>query len=136
MAGFWAKIHKWLALLMAVQILCWFVSGLVMAVVPIERVRSEHAIAKAPPAPVALDQASVGLQRLAAAGVAPGEKVELRAAARAPGRPDRAARGAAAALRPRHGTAAFAHPDDLRGADRRGRPCRRGARRSGSSGSA
>jgi len=77
--GIWAKIHKWLALLMAVQILLWFVSGLVMAVIPIERVRSEHAIAEVPPVPVALDQAAAGLQRLAAAGVAPGEKVELRA---------------------------------------------------------
>ena len=76
--GIWAKIHKWLALLMAIQILLWFVSGLVFAVVPIERVRSEHAIAEAAPAPVALDMASVGLQRLAAAGVAAGDKVELR----------------------------------------------------------
>jgi uncharacterized iron-regulated membrane protein len=75
---FWTKVHKWLALVMAIQILCWFVSGLFMAVVPIERVRSEHAIAEAPPAPVALDQASAGLQRLSAAGVAPGEKIELR----------------------------------------------------------
>ncbi len=78
MGGIWVKIHKWLALLMAIQILFWFVSGLVFAVVPIERVRSEHAIAPAAPAPVALDAASVGLQRLAAAGVAAGEKLELR----------------------------------------------------------
>jgi uncharacterized iron-regulated membrane protein len=77
--GFWTKIHKWLALVMAIQILCWFVSGLVMALIPIERVRSEHAIATAPPAPVALDAASAGLRRLAAAGVPSGEKVELRA---------------------------------------------------------
>ena len=77
-SGIWTKIHKWLALLMAVQILCWFVSGLVMAVVPIERVRSEHAIASAPPAPLALDRAAAGLRLLSAAGVAPGEKVELR----------------------------------------------------------
>jgi PepSY-associated transmembrane protein len=77
--GIWTKIHKWLALLMAVQILIWCASGLFFALSPIERVRSEHAIAPPPPAPVALDAASVGLQRLAAAGVAPGEKVELRA---------------------------------------------------------
>jgi len=77
--GIWAKIHKWLALLMAIQILLWFVSGLFFAAFPIERVRSEHAIAGQAPAPVALDQASVGLRRLAGAGVAPGEKVELRA---------------------------------------------------------
>jgi hypothetical protein len=82
--GFWAKIHKWLALAMAVQILLWFASGLFFAVFPIERVRSEHAIAAPPPAPVALDAAAVGLERLAAAGVAPAEKIELRALLGAP----------------------------------------------------
>jgi len=76
--GLWAKIHKWLALLMAVQILFWFGSGLFFAVFPIERVRSEHAIAAQRSAPVALDIAAAGLARLAGAGVAPGEKVELR----------------------------------------------------------
>jgi hypothetical protein len=33
-----AKVHKWLALLMAIQILFWFVSGLFFAAFPIERV--------------------------------------------------------------------------------------------------
>ena len=105
--GIWAKIHKWLALLMAVQILFWFVSGLFFAVVPIERVRSEHAIAEAPPAPVALDQAAVGLQRLAAAGVAPGEKVELRALLGRPVALIVPREGAAAALRSRHADGRF-----------------------------
>jgi uncharacterized iron-regulated membrane protein len=77
-SGIWAKIHKWLALIMAIQILFWFVSGLFFAIFPIEKVRSEHAMAQQAPTPVALDQASAGLQRLAGAGVAPGEKVELR----------------------------------------------------------
>jgi len=76
--GIWAKIHKWLALVMAIQILFWFVSGLFFAAFPIERVRSEHAVAEPHPAPVALDAASVGLQRLAATGVAAGEKIELK----------------------------------------------------------
>jgi hypothetical protein len=75
--GIWAKIHKWLALLMAVQILLWFASGLFFAAFPIERVRSEHAVAAQRSAPVALDAAAAGLARLAAAEVAPGEKVEL-----------------------------------------------------------
>jgi hypothetical protein len=76
--GLWAKIHKWLALVMAIQILFWFVSGLFFAVFPIERVRSEHAIAVQQRQPVALDAAAAGLQRLAAAGIAPGETVELK----------------------------------------------------------
>lgn len=72
------KVHKWLALLMAIQILFWFVSGLFFAVFPIERVRSEHLIAAAPAVPIRLDDAAVGLQRIYAAGAQPGEKIELR----------------------------------------------------------
>lgn len=69
-------IHKWLALLMAIQILFWFASGLFFAAVPIERVRSEHMKAAAPPAPIAIADAAAGLQRIA--GEAPGEKIEVR----------------------------------------------------------
>jgi hypothetical protein len=72
------KIHKWLALLMAIQILFWFVSGLFFAIAPIEQVRSEHMIAEQPAVPISMAEASAGLQRLQAAGAAPGEKVELR----------------------------------------------------------
>lgn len=55
----WASwLHKWLALLMAIQILFWFVSGLFFALAPIETVRSEHRIAA--PRPVALDANSIG----------------------------------------------------------------------------
>ncbi|MEA3045299.1 MAG: hypothetical protein QOH47_3137 [Sphingomonadales bacterium] len=76
--GIWAKIHKWLALVMAVQILFWFASGLFFAIFPIGQVRSEHVIAQQAPAPVDLDAAAAGLARLAGGGVAPGERVELR----------------------------------------------------------
>lgn len=75
--GFWAKIHKWLALLMAIQILFWFVSGLFFAWYPIERVRSEHMKAEAAAAPVALDRAAAGLAALGREGVS-GERVEIR----------------------------------------------------------
>jgi uncharacterized iron-regulated membrane protein len=78
MAGFWAKIHRWLALLMAIQILFWFVSGLFFAVVPIETVRSEHQIAEAPPEPVNLDQSAACLQRVAASGAPAGHRIEVR----------------------------------------------------------
>ena len=90
-------VHKWLALLMVVQILFWFVSGLFFAVFPIERVRSEHVIAEQPAAPIALDSAALGLARLSAAGVPAGEKVELRTLL---GRPVAVLSGGAAA-RPR-----------------------------------
>jgi len=71
-------VHKWLALLMAIQILFWFVSGLFFAVFPIERVRGEHLIAQAPPVAIPMDYAAAGLQRVAATGAGPGERVELR----------------------------------------------------------
>ena len=75
--GLWAKIHKWLALLMALQILFWFVSGLFFAWYPIERVRSEHMKAEAAAVPVALDSAAAGLAQLGREGVS-GERVEVR----------------------------------------------------------
>ena len=89
------KVHKWLALVMAIQILFWFVSGLFFAVVPIERVRSEHMVAEAQASPIALTDAAAGLQRVATAGGQPGERIELRTVmgrpmaivAAAPGRP-------------------------------------------------
>jgi uncharacterized iron-regulated membrane protein len=76
--GLWAKIHKWLALVMAIQILFWFVSGLFFAAVPIERVRSEHAIAEVQPQPMALAVVAAGLQRLAASGLTHAARVEVR----------------------------------------------------------
>lgn len=45
-------VHKWLALLLALPVLFWVVSGLFFTLYPIERVRSEHRMAEAAPAPV------------------------------------------------------------------------------------
>ena len=50
LAGWASSIHKWLALIVGVQMLCWIASGLFFAIYPIERVRSEHRLADAPPA--------------------------------------------------------------------------------------
>ena len=74
----WTKIHKWLALLMAVQILFWFASGLFFAWFPIEQVRSEDAKAEQVAPPVPLDEAAAGLARLRGAGLAGAETVEVR----------------------------------------------------------
>lgn len=73
-----SKIHKWLALIIGVQMLFWFVSGLFFAAVPIERVRSEHSIRELEPAPIALPLAAQGLARVAAAEAGGADKVELR----------------------------------------------------------
>jgi len=42
-------VHKWLALIVGIQMGIWMLSGLVMAVLPIETVRSEHNIAARKP---------------------------------------------------------------------------------------
>ena len=74
----WTRLHKWLALLMALQILFWFASGLFFAWFPIEEVRSEHVKAAQVSAPVPLDEAAAGLARLRAAGLEGAEAVEVR----------------------------------------------------------
>jgi len=40
-----SSLHKWLALIVGVQMLFWVASGLFFAIYPIEQVRSEHRIA-------------------------------------------------------------------------------------------
>ena len=70
------KVHKWLALLMAIQILFWFVSGLFFAIAPIEQVRSEHMKAAAPASPIPIAVAAAGLQRIE--GAEAGERIEVR----------------------------------------------------------
>ncbi len=47
-----SNFHKWLALIVGVQILFWVASGLFFTLFPIERVRSEHRIAEAHAAPL------------------------------------------------------------------------------------
>ncbi len=42
------KWHKWLALVVGIQLLFWTVSGFFMSFVPIEKIRSEHLLEKAP----------------------------------------------------------------------------------------
>ncbi len=50
-------VHKWLALLVGVQIVFWAVSGLFFTLFPIEQIRSEHLIR--PAAPQAIDPATL-----------------------------------------------------------------------------
>lgn len=70
------KVHKWLALLMAIQILFWFVSGLFFAIAPIDQVRLEHVKAASAPAPASASVAAAGLQKIG--GQPRGEKFEIR----------------------------------------------------------
>jgi uncharacterized iron-regulated membrane protein len=43
------KIHKWVALIVGIQIMLWIAGGLVMSAIPIEQVRGEHKIAASDP---------------------------------------------------------------------------------------
>jgi hypothetical protein len=45
LAAFASSVHKWLALIVGVQMLFWTASGLFFAIYPIEQVRSEHRVA-------------------------------------------------------------------------------------------
>jgi uncharacterized iron-regulated membrane protein len=74
----WAlQFHKWVALVIGIQILLWALGGLVMTAIPIDRVRGEHHV----PEPVATALPTTELmplaQATAKAGFAP-VKAELR----------------------------------------------------------
>ncbi len=134
--GFWAKVHKWLALLMALQILFWFASGLFFAWFPIERVRSEHAKAAQAARARAAGRGGGGAGPAARRqGVTAAETRRGPAAARAAGRLARArARAGRVLYDLADAPAALADPVTLGGADRRGRSCRRRCARRGSAG--
>ena len=42
MRSFFRKLHRWLGLLMAIQIVAWMGSGLYFSLVPITEIRGEH----------------------------------------------------------------------------------------------
>jgi uncharacterized iron-regulated membrane protein len=65
-------VHKWLALLVGVQIVFWVVSGLFFTIIPIEQIRSEHLIRPAEAArPLTLSNAPGLAQIRDARGQAP-----------------------------------------------------------------
>ena len=52
-------VHKWLALLVGVQIVFWVVSGFFFTLFPIEQIRSEHLV-RQPQTARAIDAAAIG----------------------------------------------------------------------------
>ncbi|MFT4936366.1 MAG: hypothetical protein ACI9LT_003082 [Pseudoalteromonas distincta] len=46
------QLHKWIALIVAIQVLGWVAGGLVMTAIPIEEVRGEQHIASATLPPI------------------------------------------------------------------------------------
>lgn len=77
------QIHKWLALVVGLQVLGWTLGGLVMTAIPIERVRGEHRAAKFQPDTLPPSGVVSWTAAAAAAGVSPTEAT-LRASLRGP----------------------------------------------------
>jgi uncharacterized iron-regulated membrane protein len=67
------QIHKWLGLVVGVQVLGWVLGGLVMTAIPIERVRSEHHVAKFQPAVLPTEGLATYGAAATAAGIEPVE---------------------------------------------------------------
>lgn len=69
------QLHKWIALIVGIQVLLWVLGGVVMTVIPIERVRSEHHVAERKATPLTLP-GLLSVQAAAdAAGMTPVEAV-------------------------------------------------------------
>ena len=72
------RLHRWIALIVGIQLLFWVASGLFMAIVPIERVRGEHL--KAAAAPTVDPHSLAPAISTALAALPPGrlERIEIR----------------------------------------------------------
>jgi uncharacterized iron-regulated membrane protein len=67
------QLHKWIGLIVGVQVLFWTVGGLVMTAIPIERVRSEHHLAQIEKAPLPTEGLMSAAEAAALAKVRPVE---------------------------------------------------------------
>jgi len=77
------QLHKWIALIVGIQVLFWVAGGVVMTAIPIERVRSEHHVAEAKPSPLAVDEAMPVAEVARRAGLRPVE-AQLKTTPRGP----------------------------------------------------
>jgi uncharacterized iron-regulated membrane protein len=71
-----AQFHKWLGLIVGLQVLIWTGTGLFFAVIPIETVRGEHLIREAAPA-VLVAEGLVPLDRILSGQVSRAELLSL-----------------------------------------------------------
>lgn len=65
------QIHKWVGLVVGLQVLFWVGGGLVMTAIPIETVRSEHRLKASAPVALPLDQALPLAEAARLSGVTP-----------------------------------------------------------------
>lgn len=77
------QIHKWVGLVVGLQVLFWVGGGLVMTAIPIEAVRSEHRLKAPAQVALALDQALPLAEAARLSGVAPA-RAELKTTPRGP----------------------------------------------------
>lgn len=68
-------LHKWLSLIVGLQVLAWVVGGFVMSFFPIEKVRSEHLINTAPEAALTAEEVRVSLPEVFAVHASDGASV-------------------------------------------------------------
>ncbi len=71
-------VHKWMGLLVGLQVLLWITGGLVMSWFEIERVRGEHNINTVEVAPLPADEILLPVSQILAAAGQPAASVTLR----------------------------------------------------------
>ncbi len=71
------KIHKWLGLILAIQILFWFTSGFLMSFMPIDEVRGDHLL-QTKTTPPAIEFNSIDLNRITAQVSEPVHSAEIK----------------------------------------------------------
>lgn len=80
----WAlQLHKWIAVIVGVQVLLWVTGGVVMSVIPIERVRGEHHAPAVKPSALPLGDVLSLAEAARRAAIVP-SKAELKATPRGP----------------------------------------------------
>jgi len=77
------QIHKWIGLVVGVQVLFWVAGGLVMTAIPIETVRSEHRLKQTSPVALPVEQVLPLADVVQTAGIAPA-RAELKNTQRGP----------------------------------------------------
>lgn len=75
---FWTLTHKWMALVLGLQVLLWIAGGVVMSWFEIERVRGEHNISPAQVPPLVADEDLLPPARILAASDYAAASVTLR----------------------------------------------------------
>jgi len=77
MRKWWFSIHKWVGLIVGLQVLAWTVSGLYMTWFPIAEVRSEHNVREVKPRDLRAATDLIAPDRAIAAAKAPVSRLEL-----------------------------------------------------------